>query len=119
MTRKVRLRPTGSEPVEVELERDRDGRFTCRSDGEELSGELIQTAPGETVIRTGGRAFPVYTACVGRELHLWLGGHVYRFRTEEESVTRAGAAASNVENDIRAPMPGKIVEVRARAGAQV
>jgi len=119
MTRKMRLVPAGSDPIEVELERERDDRFTCRVEGAQLSGELILTAPGETVLRTGDRTFPVYAARVGRELHVWLDGSVYRFRTEEETAGRAGPTANGTANDIRAPMPGKIVEVHARAGAPV
>jgi acetyl/propionyl-CoA carboxylase alpha subunit len=57
------------------------------------------------------------TAIVEGTTLVFAAGEVYAFRPPEMTRARAGAAAE--ENAVFAPMPGRIVAVRAEAGAKV
>jgi 3-methylcrotonyl-CoA carboxylase alpha subunit len=119
MKARLLLQSRGGEeafPVEVELEPA--GGFVVRHAGGELAGSLERLPTGEGLLRIGERTVPFHAVRVGRELHLWLDGEVYYF---SEAAARGSELAESAaaSGEVRAPMPGRVVQVPARAGARV
>jgi biotin carboxyl carrier protein len=115
----VDLQPSGGEPLAAEVEWESEsGTFSVRLPDATVSGSA-EVSAGEGLLRVDGRQIRFFTARVGRELHLWLEGQVYRF---EPPVPGAGARAAEAlpaSGEIRAPMPGVVVQLQAVAGAEV
>ena len=86
-------------------------------DGQELpaSPPLDAAWDGDRLVLRGGAS--AVTARVGGELHVSYGGAVYRLTDRPPARTRGAAGADSGE--LRAPMPGTVVEVLAAQGETV
>ncbi len=121
-----RLFPVGEpEPLVIEAElRDREpGTTTFRFShaGATWTG-AVEVGTPEGVVWLEGRAAPFYFARVGRELHVWVGGEVYRFSLTADGGGPPQPAAQEVlpsDGEIRAPMPGQVLRVTAAVGQTV
>ena len=100
-------------PVRV-IFREDGLRMRIGSAESSLAGEVL--ADGRLLLRLDGRAFKARAVRDGRDWHVFSGGAYRRLALREplhgaEEDTRAGSLA--------APMPGRIVQVLAKAGAAV
>lgn len=90
---------------------------TWRLDGEALPPAELQNAmrEGDRLILPGGAT--AVAARIGNDLHVSYRGRVYILSDRAPSRARAGGEAASGE--LRAPMPGAVVEVLANEGDKV
>jgi acetyl/propionyl-CoA carboxylase alpha subunit len=121
MKRQLTLLPLGFAPVPIVLDVDAHGAFELDAGEKALAGSWEPLGPHEALLRIGDRVVPFYTATVGRELHLWLAGDVYRFALDaaEDGVRAAAGASGGSGGTVTAPMPGRVVQVPVQVGRQV
>jgi len=113
------------------LERDHRHQIECRNDGEELVLRTPEAEGGEELrfsieahdtntllLRLDGGLFRARYVRRGRDLWVQVGSRAVLFHLldEEEEEDLAAAQGSPV---IRAPMPGKLLEVLVQTGASV
>ena len=109
-------------------------RFTCGGDQREVlvreSANGIQvvvdgavfapvvegTGPGSFLWREGQRSEPFHCVRDGDTIHLFWRGSVYRLVQEEEG---GRAARRHASGGLEAPMPGKVIAVKAAPGQAV
>ena len=126
-------------PLEGEAYRyrtaDEGGRFTFAPEGEQSGGSTANLSliirsreNGEGISRDeSGRTHPFAWAWVGAELHLWLDGDLFVFQRADPSALsaaegsgrRRGGTGTDAIGDVRAPMPGAVLEVLVREGDRV
>jgi len=95
----------------------KDGELRAHVDGRELR-IVARYLDGDTLLlEVDGRHHVVRLARRGRERFVAVGGECYHFVPEAADGGHAVAAA--LEPEIRAPMPGKILQVIVAAGARV
>lgn len=89
---------------------------TWRLDGEAISGSVPLDAirDGDRLVLRGGAT--AVAARIGADLHVSYRGRQYVLSDRAPSRTRAAEAATG---DLRAPMPGAVVEVLASEGDAV
>lgn len=110
------------EPIALEWQIDADGLFSVTlPDGESVcEGKLTVTAPGEGWLETDGRIRPFYMTQTDNTLTLWLDGQTYTLNLPSPGAppreTRPHAA---LHEDIKAPMPGSIIQVLVQPGDTV
>jgi biotin carboxyl carrier protein len=104
----------------LELERE-EGRWSCRLDGRGVEVDAVLARPDVLSLRIGSKAYEVKCERVGGDLHLWVGSA--RFAAEARDPRslrgRVRAADDHGPRKLTAPMPGKIVRVLVREGAEV
>ena len=126
--------PLEGEPYRYRTAQD-GGRFTFEPEGEPPGGStaslslIIQSREhGEGISRDeSGRTHPFAWAWVGPELHLWLNGDLFVFQragpsalnAAEGSGRRRGGTGGEANGDVRAPMPGAVLEVLVSEGDRV
>lgn len=121
-----RLFPIGApEPLVIEAElRDREpGTTTFRfSHAGAVWTGAVEAGEAEGVVWLEGHPAPFYSARVGWELHVWVGGEVYRFSLVADGGGPPQPAAREVlppDGEIRAPMPGQVLRVNVAVGQTV
>jgi biotin carboxyl carrier protein len=101
--------PWTGDPQEVAFEID--GRLLrATTGGTDFLVELSAESATEGWCRCNGSLYPFTAAQVGREVHVWLAGTVYRFDVQD----RAPAAARPVgesQGTVTAAVPGKVARV--------
>ena len=104
----------------LELHRAESG-WICRLDGREAEVDAVLARPDVLSLRLGNQAFEVKCERVAGEMHLWVGSR--RFDTEVRDPrslrSRTRSADDHGPKKLTAPMPGKVVRVLVREGAQV
>lgn len=113
---RLRLRhPEGA--LEVEVHRA-GGAYRVVVDGREY-GVAEHVVDADTVLLdVDGRREVVHLARAGAARTVGVRGEVHRFSAESEASAHAAVAAL-VEPEVRAPMPGKVLEVLVAAGDEV
>jgi biotin carboxyl carrier protein len=106
----------------VEIERVADGRIRAWIDGRELT--LHASRDLGVVVAKSGRVFRVDAAPAGKDLLLHVGGVALTVRVEDEAkrLLREGdrpSSHAHAPDEIRAPMPGRVVRVAVRPGDAV
>ena len=98
-----------------------DGRWLCRLNGRDLELDAILARPGVLSLRIGNMAYEVKSERVANELHLWVGSKVFTVEIRDPRSLRGRVRAGDDQGPrkIVAPMPGKVVRVLVREGAEV
>jgi biotin carboxyl carrier protein len=96
------------------------GRPRVSIDGEPFEADIVRLADGVYSLITEGRSIEV---AVNRRADVWeasTGGRKYRLRPDD-AVSEAGDAAAEAGGpyELRATLPGRILEVRVAPGRQV
>ena len=96
-------------------------RWTCRLDGREIEVDAVLARPDVISLRLGNKAYEVKCERVGSDLHLWVGSVRYEaeVRDPRSLRSRARAADDHGPRKLTAPMPGKVVRILLREGAEV
>ena len=77
----------------------------------------FETRGGEiTAVRLGGRRFPVRAIAVDGAIHVWCEGETYEFTTRPAAARRSRPSD---EEELRAPMPGRILRAMVSEGERV
>jgi len=104
------------------LELDRVERtWFCRLDGREIEVDAVLARPDVLSLRIGNKAYEVKCERVGADLRLWVGslGFAAEVRDPRSLRARVGAADDHGPRKLTAPMPGKVVRLLLRPGAEV
>ena len=105
----------GEEGHDAAVRPDPDGlRVTV--DGREFLVRVREAAPGTFALEEGARRETFHCVRDGDEVHLFWRGVAYRLTREREG---ARAATRPAASGLTAPMPGKVIVVRAAAGQAV
>jgi biotin carboxyl carrier protein len=97
--------------------REVDGGLQVTVDGEAFRIQVEEFAPGSFVVRRPGGCETFH--CVGEAgaVHLWWRGVSYRLDRLDERARRSGHRSH--AGDLTAPMPGKVIAVKAAPGQPV
>jgi biotin carboxyl carrier protein len=98
-----------------------EGRWTCRLDGREIEVDAVLARPDVLSLRLGNKAYEVKCERVGSDLHLWVGSVRYEaeVRDPRSLRSRMRAVDDHGPRKLTAPMPGKVVRILLREGAEV
>lgn len=98
-----------------------DGRWSCRVDGRDVEVDAVLARADVLSLRLGNQAYEVKCERVGGELHLWVGSARFAVEVRDPRSLRGRARAldDHGPRKLTAPMPGKIVRVLLRQGAEV
>src|SRR5271166_2434931 len=98
-----------------------DGRWFCRLDGRDLEVDAILARPDVLSLRIGTLAYEVKSERVANDLHLWVGSTRFAAEVRDPRSLRGRARAGDDHGPrkIAAPMPGKVVRLLVREGAEV
>jgi biotin carboxyl carrier protein len=105
----------------LELSRG-DGLWSCRLDGREgIEVDAVLVRPDVLSLRIGNQAYDVKCERVAAELYLWVGSARFaaEVRDPRSLQSRTRATDDHGPRKLTAPMPGKVVRVLAREGAEV
>ena len=98
-----------------------EGRWVCRLDGRDIQVDAVLARPDVISLRLGNKAYEVKCERVGSDLHLWVGSVRYEaeVRDPRSLRSRARAVDDHGPRKLTAPMPGKVVRILLREGAEV
>lgn len=98
-----------------------EGRWSCHLDGREIEVDAVLARPDVISLRIGNKAYEVKCERVGGEMHLWVGSVRYaaEVRDPRSLRSRGRAADDRGPRKLTAPMPGKVVRLLLREGAEV
>ncbi len=105
----------GDEGHEVGVRPGRDG-LEVTVDGHPFRLRVFEAAPGTFVLEDGARRETFHCVRDGDEVHLFWRGVVHRLTEEREGGRAAHRPAAS---GLVAPMPGKVIVVRAAPGQAV
>jgi len=105
----------GDERHEVVVRPGRDG-LEVTVDGHPFRLRVFEAAPGTFVLEDGTRRETFHCVRDGDEVHLFWRGVVHRLTEEREGGRAAHRPAAS---GLMAPMPGKVIVVRAAPGQAV
>src|SRR5919197_2010817 len=109
----------GAERREAVLERQ-GARWRVTVDGKSFSFDLRAAGPGTYVLRQDERVETFHCVRDGQDIHLFWRATVYRLHEESETPRAAErASAPGALAGLTAPMPGRVVAVRAAVGERV
>ena len=98
-----------------------EGRWSCRVDGRDVAVDAVLARPNVLSLRIGNKAYEVKCERVGSDVHIWVGSR--RFATEVRDPRslrgRVRTADDHGPKKLCAPMPGKVVRILVRPGAEV
>lgn len=86
-------------------------------DGREYAVEAHPIDEHTLVLEIGGRRETVHVARAGEDRFAAVGGEIHRFSTDSPALH--GDMAALAEPEVRAPMPGKVLQVLVAAGDAV
>ena len=108
-------------PHKVDLARD-GNRWTCHVDGHEIHVDALITRRDVLSVIIDGAAYEVKRERTADDTHLWVKNSRFAVEVRDPRSLRsrkaAGAGAAGPQQ-IKAPMPGKVVRVLVEAGAAV
>jgi biotin carboxyl carrier protein len=98
-----------------------EGRWSCRVDGREMEVDAVLARPDVLSLRIGNKAYEVKCERVGSDIHVWVGSVRYaaEVRDPRSLRSRARAIDDHGPRKLTAPMPGKVVRILLREGAEV
>ena len=96
----------------------RGDRLTVAIDGREVELDFAVSAPGVAQMTIGGRSRCLFYAQDDDRLFLHLDGRTHLIEVIDEFVASAGEGGS-AEDEVRAPMPGVVLNVAVAVGDEV
>ncbi len=98
-----------------------EGRWSCRLDGRELEVDAVLARPDVLSLRIGNNAYEIKSERVANDLHLWVGSTRFAAEVRDPRSLRSRTRAGDDQGPkkIVAPMPGKVVRLLVREGAEV
>jgi 3-methylcrotonyl-CoA carboxylase alpha subunit len=105
----------GGDQREVEVRATPRG-LEVEVDGSLIPAEVEETAPGTFLWRQGDRGEVFHCVRDGDTIHLFWRGSAYRLVQEKEG---GRAARRHAPGGLEAPMPGKVIAVKATPGQAV
>ena len=110
----MKLLCPGEDEHDVEVRESAAGAIVI-VDGKSLAVEVDEVAPGTFVARSGERRETFYCVRKGEEIYLSWRGTAYRL-----DIGRSGGASPRQAlRGLEAPMPGKVIAVKASPGQAV
>jgi 3-methylcrotonyl-CoA carboxylase alpha subunit len=110
------MRLACGEDVREVLLREERGQLAVTVDGAAFLLDVREVAPGTFVVQDEGGAETLHCVREGDEVHLFWRGTAYRLREERE---RGRAAHRGGATGLEAPMPGRVIAVKAAPGQRV
>lgn len=108
----------GTSRSRVDVVREDGALRIARDDAPPLRVTVISHDPSSLVLEIDGQRHRVRWARRGDDLHVVLAGHAARFvRVDEEHAEEFDAGGGSPV--VRAPMPGRVLEVLVEAGQEV
>lgn len=104
------------------LELDRvDGRWSCRVDGRDIELDAVLARRDVLSILIGGKAYEIKRERTPIDMHLWVGSARFAVQLRDPRSLRSRTAADDGKGPrkLLAPMPGKVVRVLVKEGAEV
>jgi biotin carboxyl carrier protein len=115
--------PGQKEPVAVDIEPMAAGRFALTFNGKRHEVDALTLEHGAVTMLADGRSFSVEFEEHGDEMAVLVNGQVVRLDVADERRRRLRAAGAGFsvegKQTITAPMPGKVVKVLVKRGAEV
>lgn len=109
-----------SESIEVRLEPAGDGRRATVHAGDvtaEVEGDAVARPAAGGWFRMDGRVIRYHVHEVDGVLRVWVNGRTHEVRSAERQARRAGHAGGGAGgDDVAAPMPGTVLDVKVAAG---
>jgi acetyl/propionyl-CoA carboxylase alpha subunit len=105
----------GGDVREVSVQEGPDG-LTVTVDGTGFALDVREAGPGTYVLRQGAAVETFHCVRAGEEVHLFWRGTAYRLR---EAGDQARAAHRASDSALTAPMPGRVIAVKAAPGQRV
>jgi len=98
-----------------------EGRWSCRLDGRELEIDAVLARPDVLSLRIGNAAYEIKSERVANDLHLWVGSRRFAAEVHDPRSLRGRTRTGDDHGPrkVVAPMPGKVVRVLVRDGAEV
>ena len=98
-----------------------DGNWSCRVVGREIEVDAVLARPDVLSLRIGSQAYEVKCERVAGEMHLWVGSQRFaaEIRDPRSLRGRVRTADDHGPKKLTAPMPGKIVRILLKEGAEV
>ena len=107
--------------LHLEMERV-ENRWRCLLDGRETAVDPALIQPDVLSLLIGGVSYEVKREVVAGDLHIWICGRRYAVEVRDPRSLRnrkRGAADKEGAKKLTAPMPGQIVRVLVKEGAEV
>ena len=121
--RRFLWRRTGAEPAELLVEVEDATRVSVKSSEAETLADCVRLADGrESVILPSGRQLTGRTlALSGGRVEAWVGGRRIAIRLSDplRDLAADGNSASGGAAEVRALIPGRVIEVRVGPGDRV
>ncbi len=110
----------GKKLHKVWLTRTEAGQAKFRLDeGEERQASYLQLNEHAMIVQLPEGRVPVYLARQGQDLFVQIQGQAFHLREEDGEHDSPQAAAGAEDKTITAPMPGKVVKIMVKPGAEV
>lgn len=117
--------PGQTEVTEVRFQLEND-RLNIQYEDRTFEGLIVSQQAGEGILEHDNQLLPYYycwlkTASGDNQLQVWISGKVYTLEPVETSGRRGrGAGASTAASgEIKAPMPGKVLQIPVAEGDHV
>lgn len=111
----------GEEVRQIEVERKSAGQFVARGEaGAQI--DVLEVAPSTYSILLDGRSFEAVVLPTFQEVLVRCGGHEFQASIDDPRVwrrKRGGVFERDGEQQINAPMPGKVVRILVAVGDTV
>jgi len=94
-------------------------RLRCVIDGTPLEADAVRIAPGIYSVLMDGQSLEARVEAEGNALRISIGGREFRGEVRDPRAWRrgrSGGAEAEGQQQVAAPMPGKIVRVLVKAG---
>jgi biotin carboxyl carrier protein len=110
-----------SKNYRLELER-REGRWQCCLDGKEVQIDPVLARPDVLSVLIEGKAYEIKREHTAIDVHLWVGPVRYAVELRDPRSLRSRRLNTDLDEGPRkllAPMPGKVVRLLVKEGAEV
>ncbi len=121
---KIELINADKEVITHHVAKENDELFTViTADGESIKLKLLPdlSAPNCGVASINNQNYPYAFNKINNTLQLWVDGEIYEFEHPEKQAKRqtGSTASGSGSNQIIAPMPGKVLQVKKAVGDAV
>jgi len=115
---KIDLKRRDGTVLGVEVRREA-GRFTIALGDEVRSVEVVEHEGSRLVFKLDGAMIQAHALATPREVRVVIDGRETAFARQSAAMAQTGHGVEQHEPVLRAPVPGKVLDVRVEAGASV